>query len=59
LYRLGRVLQLAGLLILPLAIVANLSPTNQVSLGTSLAMSGSGILVFGLGWLLQQWGRPR
>jgi hypothetical protein len=51
-------LQLAGLVIVPVAIVANLSPTNQVSLGTSLAIAGIGVLVFGLGWLLQQWSRP-
>ena len=59
LFHLGRLLQLAGLVILPVGIVANLSPTNQVSLGTSMAISGSGVLVFYLGWLLQQWSRPR
>ncbi|MFO0843132.1 MAG: hypothetical protein U0797_12180 [Gemmataceae bacterium] len=49
LYRLGRVLQLIGMILLPLAIVANISPTDPVDLKTSLTMSGVGVLVFGLG----------
>ena len=59
LYRLGRLLQLIGMIMLPLAIVANISPTEQVDLKTSLMMSGAGILIFGLGWLIQQAGKPQ
>jgi hypothetical protein len=58
LYRLGRLLQLIGLLLLPLAIAGNLSPENTLSLRQSLMMSGAGIAVFTLGWLIQQAGRP-
>jgi hypothetical protein len=59
LYRLGRVMQMIGMVLLPLAIVANLSPTDPVDLKTSLTMSGVGVLVFGLGWLVQQAGKPQ
>ncbi len=57
LYRLGRVLQLLGLLLLPLAVVGNISPENTLSLGQSLALSAVGVAVFAAGWLLQQAGR--
>jgi hypothetical protein len=53
----GRFLQLAGLIILPFAIAGNV--VEQLSLKDSLTMSGIGILVFSLGWLLQQGARPR
>jgi len=57
LYRLGRFMQITGLVILPIAIVANLAPERSVSLWTSLTCSGIGIGVFFLGWLIQQAGR--
>lgn len=57
LYRLGRLLQVTGLVMLPIAIVANLAPERAVSLWTSLTWSGVGIGVFFLGWLIQQAGR--
>jgi hypothetical protein len=61
LYKIGRVLQLIGLLLLPLAIAGNLSPEpdNQLSLGQSMALSSAGVVVFIVGYLLQQAGRPR
>jgi hypothetical protein len=59
LYKLGRLLQIVGLILLPLAIAGNLAPENAIDLRTSLLISGAGILVFGLGWLIQQAGRPR
>ena len=58
LYRLGRLLQLIGMILLPLAIAGNLSPENPLDLRQSLMLSGAGVLVFGLGWLIQQAGRP-
>jgi hypothetical protein len=58
LYRLGRLLQLIGMIMLPLAIAGNLSPHNPLELRQSLLLSGAGVLVFGLGWLIQQAGRP-
>jgi hypothetical protein len=59
LYRLGRLLQLVGMLMLPLAVAGNLSPENPLSLKESLTLSGAGIAVFVVGWLLQQAGGPR
>ena len=54
LYNLGRFLQLVGLIMLPLAIAGNLQPNNPLSLGTSLTLSSIGMLIFFVGWLLQQ-----
>jgi hypothetical protein len=58
-YKIGRLLQLVALILLPLAIAGNLAPDNPLDLRASLTLSGVGIVVFGVGWLLQQWGRPR
>ena len=54
LYRFGRLLQVIGLVMLPIAIVANLAPERAVNLWTSLTWSGLGVGVFFLGWLIQQ-----
>ncbi len=56
LYKLGRVLQFAGLVILPIAIAGDMS--GKVEFKQSLTMSFVGIVVFFAGWLLQQAGRP-
>ena len=57
LYKLGRLLQIIGLILLPLAIAGNLSPERPMDLRSSLTLSAVGIVVFGLGYLLQQMGR--
>jgi hypothetical protein len=57
LYRLGRLLQFAGLVILPVAIAGDMA--GRVEFKTSLAMSCIGMVVFFTGWLLQQGARPR
>ena len=57
LYKLGRLLQIIGLILLPLAIAGNLSPERPMELRSSLTLSAIGVLVFGLGYLLQQGGR--
>jgi hypothetical protein len=57
LYTLGRLLQLAGLIILPVAISGNVA--ERLDLRESLTWSTIGILVFSAGWLLQQATRPR
>lgn len=59
LYKLGRLLQFLGLIILPIAIAGNVAREDQIDLKTSLAMSGIGVIVFVIGWLIQQRGRPR
>jgi drug/metabolite transporter (DMT)-like permease len=57
LYRLGRLLQIIGLILLPVAIAGNLSPERPMDLRASLTLSAIGVLVFGVGYLLQQMGR--
>jgi hypothetical protein len=59
LYKLGRGLQLLGLLLLPVAIAGNVAREDQINLKVSLAISAAGVLIFVLGWFLQQTGRPR
>lgn len=59
LYRLGRLLQLLGLLILPVAIAGNVADPLQMDLRRSLGLSCLGMLIFLVGWLLQQAARPR
>jgi len=58
-YKLGRFLQLAGLVILPLAIAGNLARPDELTTRYTLGTSAVGITVFTLGWLLQQGARPR
>jgi hypothetical protein len=57
LYRLGRFMQFAGLVILPIAISGNVA--ERLDLRESLSLSAVGILVFIAGWLLQQFGSPK
>ena len=56
-YKLGRFLQFLGLVILPIAISGDIA--KKVDLKQSLMLSSAGVLVFFVGWLLQQAGRPR
>jgi hypothetical protein len=56
LYRLGRLLQLAGLIILPVAIAGDLA--EKLDLKQSLALSAIGIVMFFAGWLMQQGRKP-
>ncbi len=60
LYKLGRLLQVVGMVLLPLAVAGNLVPeeAHRLDLRTSLALSAVGVAVFAVGWLLQQSGRP-
>ncbi len=56
LYKLCRFLQFLGLVILPVAIAGNLA--EKMDLKQSLTLSGVGVGVFFLGWLLQQSSKP-
>jgi hypothetical protein len=56
LYRIGRFMQFAGLIILPIAISGNVA--EKIDLRESLSLSAVGILLFIAGWLLQQFGPP-
>jgi hypothetical protein len=55
-YKLGRFLQFVGLIVLPVAIAGNVA--EKLNLRDSLIMAGAGMLIFLLGWLLQQSARP-
>ncbi len=57
LYRLGRFLQVVGMVTLPLAIAGQLAPENPMSVGTMMTLTAGGIGLFMLGWLLQQGGQ--
>jgi hypothetical protein len=63
LYKLARLLQFAGLVILPVAISGNLAPGDNdghaLSLKDSLSLSAIGVLLFVIGWLLQQGSKPK
>lgn len=52
LYKVGRFLQLVGLVVLPFAISGNVA--EKLDLKTSLVMSGVGMVIFLIGWMVQQ-----
>lgn len=54
-YQLGRTLQFLGLVVLPIGIAGNLA--ESLTLWQSLILSGAGMLIFYLGWLLQGVGK--
>ncbi len=54
LYRVGRFLQLFGLLIIPTGIAGNLADRDAMGEGTMFKILAVGIVVFALGWLLQR-----
>jgi hypothetical protein len=53
LYKLARLLQLAGLLMLPIALAGN-AANEALNLREMLTLAGVGVAVFAAGWLLQQ-----
>jgi hypothetical protein len=59
LYRIGRFLQVAGMLVMPAGMAGNMIDPVRVDIKTSLMVAGAGIVIFTIGWLLQQAGRPR
>ena len=57
LYKLGRFLQLVGLVVLPVGVAGNLA--ERLTLWESLTVSGIGVLCFYAGWQIQQWTAPK
>ena len=55
LYSLGRFLQLAGLLIVPVALAGN--AIDRLDLREMFTMAAIGVLVFSAGWVMQQGGK--
>jgi len=56
LYKIGRLLQLVGLILPPIAVAGNIA--EKLTLWQSLSISAAGMLVFYLGWLLQHTVKP-
>ena len=56
LYKLGRFLQVAGMIILPVGMAGNVYDEQRIHGRDSLAIAALGIAVFVVGWLLQQAG---
>jgi len=57
LYKLGRFLQLLGLLVLPVGVAGNIARPEMVGVRATLAIATAGIAVFAAGWGLQQLSR--
>ena len=57
LYTLARLLQFAGLLVLPVAMAGNIA--EKLDLRQMLILAGIGVGLFAVGWLLQQASRPK
>jgi len=62
LFKLARFLQLAGLIIVPIAVAGNLVEVadagKSIDLKTSLVLAGVGVAVFYIGYALQQRVKP-
>jgi hypothetical protein len=56
--KVGRFLQLLGLFIAPVGIAGNLARPDEVNVKTSLGIGAVGMLLFTIGWLIQQMARP-
>jgi uncharacterized membrane protein YGL010W len=56
LYTLGRLMQLAGLIVLPFAVSGNLS--EQLSVSGMYQLTFVGIGLFVVGWTVQRMGKP-
>ncbi|MCS7045966.1 MAG: hypothetical protein NZO58_06390 [Gemmataceae bacterium] len=54
-YRTARAMQLVGMILLPVAIAGEAA--GKLTLRESLALSALGVIVFALGWSLQQFSR--
>ncbi|GIW82274.1 MAG: hypothetical protein KatS3mg105_4081 [Gemmatales bacterium] len=52
-YRIGRLLQMIGLVIPLLGVSGNLARPDQINVWDSLSIAAIGIAVFTLGWLIQ------
>lgn len=52
-YRLGRFLQVLGMLILPAGVAGNLARPEQITVGTSLTVAVIGAMLFYAGWMIQ------
>jgi hypothetical protein len=58
-YKIGRFLQLLGLILLPVGMAGNLAQPKEISPGIVLITLVTGAAIFTIGYLLQQSGNPR
>ena len=58
LYKLGRFLEILGLIIVPVGVSGNLARPDDVTVKTTLLIAGAGVGVFYAGRLLQRAGEP-
>jgi len=59
LYKLGRLLQIVGMIMLPAAMAGNLLPQPVVTLSGMLALMVLGVLIFFIGWSIQEIGKRK
>ena len=57
LYKLGRFLQVVGMIVVPVAIAGNV--LEKLDLKDFLVLAAIGMGIFTLGWLVQQSSRPQ
>lgn len=58
LYKLGRFLQLLGLIIVPVGVSGNLARPDEVSVKMTLLIAAGGMGIFYMGRILQRGGEP-
>jgi hypothetical protein len=58
LYKIGRFLQVLGLIIVPVGVSGNLARPEEVTVKATLVIAAAGVGVFYLGRLIQQSGTP-
>jgi hypothetical protein len=59
LYKLGRLLQIVGMIMLPMAMAGNLLPQPAVTLSGMLSLMVLGVLIFFIGWSIQEIGKRK
>jgi hypothetical protein len=59
LYKVGRFLQVFGMIVVPVGIAGNMADPQRISLGLSLGIAACGMLIFTVGYMLQQAGKPK
>lgn len=59
LFRLGRGLQVIGMIVAPAGIAGNVLDPEKVRVQDSLAVAAVGVVVFAAGWLIQQAARRK
>ena len=57
LYKIGRFMQVVGMIVLPLGVAGNVARPDEIDLRASLTISAVGVAIFLVGYLLQQAGK--